>query len=205
MSAPDGGILVVCTANVCRSPMAEFALRRGFGQRAGLDGVAVASAGVRVAEERSACAEVIAFRDEPAWAQMGSKHRARALEPSMIRAAALVVTATREQRSSVVAAAPEMRGVVFTLREALWLGNDYERGDSTPAPRAVAAFREHIHGMRGLRPLPTQARRRFWRAGPDPLDIPDGHGGGARDHHAAMRAALAAGNQLAELIGGRGS
>lgn len=203
MSAPDGGILVVCTANVCRSPMAEFALRRGFEQRPGLEGVAVVSAGVRVAEERSVCTEVIAFRDESSWAAMGSEHRARSLEPAMIRAAALIVTATREQRSWVVAAAPEMRGSAFTLREALWLGREYEREESTPAPHAVAAFREHIHGMRGLRPLPTPARRRFWRSGHDPLDIPDGHGGGAREHHGAMRAALAAGNELAELIAGR--
>lgn len=203
MSAPDGGILIVCAANVCRSPMAEFAIRSVFGARAGFGHVAVASAGVRVEGARPACREVVAFRREPMWQQLGSRHLARGLESDMIREAALVVTATREQRSMVVAEAPECRGTVFTLREALWLGRDYERDASTPAPHAVAAFREHIDGMRGLRQLPTPRRHRLWpRAVADPLDIPDGHGLRARAHHAAMRAALASGNELAALIAG---
>lgn len=204
MSEVDGGILIVCAANVCRSPMAEFAIRRVFDTRDGFGDVAVASAGVRVEDARSACQQVAAFRDEPMWQQAGSQHVARALDPDMIRAAALIVTATREQRSAVVAQAPECRSAVFTLREALWLGSDYERDEGTPSTRAVAAFGEHIHGMRGLRPLPVPRRHRLWpRAVSDPLDIPDGHGGRASAHHTAMRAALAGGNELAERIAGR--
>ncbi|WP_405218082.1 hypothetical protein [Agrococcus sp. Ld7] len=203
MSASDGGILIVCAANVCRSPMAEFAIRRVFGTRDGFGGVPVASAGLRVEDARSACRDVVAFRDEPMWQQTAAQHVARPLDRDMIRAATLILAATREQRSAVVAQAPERRSAVFTLREALWLGRDYERAANTPIPRVVAAFGEHIHGMRGLRPLPTPQRQRLWtRTVPDPLDIPDGHGGRARAHHAAMRAALVGGNELAERIAG---
>lgn len=206
MSASEGGILVVCAANVCRSPMAEFAMRRSFAERLDLGDVMVASAGVRVAEARPACEEVVAFQDQPTWRQMGSQHVARALEPEMVWEAGLVVAATRELRAVVVSQVPECRNAVFTLNEALWLGVDYARDTTEPAGDAVGSFRDYIHSMRGLRPLPAQRRRWLWSGVTEnPLDIPDGHGGRGPAHRAAMQAAFAGGEELANLIAGRRS
>ena len=44
----DGGILIVCAANVCRSPMAGLTLRRAFARLPDYDAVPVATAGVSV-------------------------------------------------------------------------------------------------------------------------------------------------------------
>lgn len=198
-----GGILVVCAANVCRSPMAEFALRRSFTEHHRLDGVSVTSAGVRADPSHTVCDDVAVFRDEPAWRQMASQHRPRPLDPDHVRQAVLVVTATRELRSSVVAAIPECRSRVFTLREAVWLGAGYVREARLSPAGSVVAFQQHIDALRGLRPLPTRPSRRPWRrAERDPLDIVDGHGGRGAGHFAAMRAALAGADELAALIAG---
>lgn len=195
------GILVVCTANVCRSPMAEFAIRRRLVQRPGFESVSVSSAGLRVPGEAPVCGDVAAFRKEELWRQMASEHRARLLDLDQVRRAALVVAATRELRSSVVAAIPEYRSKVFTLREAVWLGAGYVRDSGVDPASSAAAFQQHIDGQRGLRPLPRTPRFAPWLGiERDRLDISDGHGRRSAAHFAALRGALAAADDLADLI-----
>lgn len=204
IASEPGGVLVVCAANVCRSATAEFALRSRFEAQHRLEGVRVASAGVRTAGAQRVCSRVAAFRGERSWQQMASQHRPRQLDPNEVRGAALIITATRELRSTVVAAVPECRSRVFTLREAVWLGAGYRRDPRLSPAESIAAFQQHIDGLRGLRPLPPVTRRRRWaRPQLDPLDIQDGHGGRAARHEAAIRGALAGADALADLIAGR--
>ena len=199
-----GGIVLVCAANVCRSPMGELALRSRFQHRPGLDSVLVESAGVRVGESRPICPDVAGFQDDELWHRLASDHRARALAPETVRHAALVLVASRELRAAVVAAVPERRKIVFTVLEAVWLGRGYVAEAGIGGNDAVTAFQRHLDGMRGLRQLPARAHRVRWRRGQraDPLDIEDGHNRRGSAHQETMRAVFAGTQELAELIAG---
>ena len=104
-------ILVVCTGNICRSPMAEHLLRAGLPP-----GTAeVTSAGTHglVGEGMQAHAlDVLRERGVD-----GSAFRARRLEAHHVEGADLVLTATREHRAAVVTLAPTAVRRTFTLRE----------------------------------------------------------------------------------------
>ncbi|MDQ3663926.1 MAG: low molecular weight phosphatase family protein [Actinomycetota bacterium] len=103
-------ILVVCTGNVCRSPLAERLLQARLGDR-----VTVRSAGVRgldAAEmDQLAAAELARRGGDPAG------FRSRRLERADVREADLVLTMTTEQRSELLAEEPEALSRTFTLRE----------------------------------------------------------------------------------------
>lgn len=111
-------VLVVCTGNVCRSPLAERALQAALDAATseGAAGVRVVSAGTGalVGEpmtEEAADAVVRAGGDPEG-------HRARDLLPAQVREAALVLTATRGHRADVVRLVPAAVRRTFTLREA---------------------------------------------------------------------------------------
>lgn len=202
MTALHGGILVVCAANVCRSPIAAFAIRSRFAAMRGLEHTVVESAGVRVAEALPACPGISAFGSTQDWQELVDRHRSRPLAESEVRQAALVLTASREVRSAVVAISPEQRARVFTLREAVWLGRGYVSDVELGGRVAVEAFQRHIDGMRGLRP-PAHPRRALWRRRSEhPLDIRDAHGSRSAAHREAVRSAFASGREIAELIAG---
>lgn len=103
-------ILVVCTGNICRSPLAE----RLLGPRLG-EGFAVSSAGVQGLEgwemDEQAAAELRRLGGDP------SGFRARRLREMDAVRADLVLTADRTHRSAVLALAPEALRRAFTLRE----------------------------------------------------------------------------------------
>ena len=200
--AEAGGILLVCTANVCRSPMAEFTLRRAFASVPGFESIAISSAGVRPATGSPVCADVRAFHDASAWEELSAQHRPRVIDAQLIGGATLVLAASRGIRASIVAAAPERRRHVFTLREAVWLGAGFEPPSGVRGPDAVSAYWQHIDGSRGLRQLPIPARRAPWRRRPlDPLDIADGHTArAAAAHRETVRMVDSTARELAALI-----
>lgn len=203
MTGAHGGILVVCAANVCRSPMAAFALRRRFAEVPEMWRTAVASAGVRVVGTLPACPEVAGFEPGPEWQRLVEGHRSRQLPESELRRAALVLAASRDVRSAVVAIAPEQRARVFTLREAVWLGRGYVPDAQPAGHAAVEAFQRHIDGMRGLRPPPEHRRRALWgRSAEHPLDIRDGHASRGAAHREVLRSAFGAALEIADLIAG---
>ncbi len=197
-----GGILLVCAANVCRSPMAELTLRRALSRLPAFEGLSIASAGVSLAGELGVCPLVGGFHDDDPWQQLAAAHRSRALVREDVRAASLVLTASRGIRSSVVAAAPEARRKVFTMREAVWLG-DGASPSGLAGEAAVAAFQEQIDARRGLRQLPAASRG--WlraRRDRDPLDIRDGHHLRASAHRGTIREVDSTVRALAALIAG---
>lgn len=107
-------ILVVCTANVSRSPFAAEALRRHL-RAFGLPAV-VRSAGTR-ATELAVDADMVAA----GW-ELGidvSEHRPRRLTPQLIAAEGrdLVVTMTRDHLREVIAHVDQAWPRTFTLRE----------------------------------------------------------------------------------------
>lgn len=103
-------ILAVCTGNICRSPvLARLLTARTDGT------VKVESAGVR-----ARVGEPIALRMSSLLQARGldsGQFTARQLTPDMIRAATVVITMSRAQRSAVVRAVPEAVRRTFTLLE----------------------------------------------------------------------------------------
>lgn len=113
------GILVVCTGNVCRSPMAEGFLRAALAERLGADAPAVGSAGIAGWEGSAAMAEsILSARERGVDIRA---HAARALRTSMVDDADLVVCMAAEHREAIVRAHPEAEAKTFTLKELLRL------------------------------------------------------------------------------------
>ncbi|QGF24213.1 low molecular weight phosphatase family protein [Raineyella fluvialis] len=155
-------ILTVCTGNICRSPAAEFLLRRGLGA-----GVVVESAGVA------------ALVDRPVDPQMAERlraggvdtdgFRARYLTPELIERADLVLAMTRDHRAEVVTAVPRALGRTFTLTEyAAALEQWTEGGQTQPfytlrVPDRLAEFTA----------IAAQRRGTIRFTDPDQYDVPD--------------------------------
>jgi protein-tyrosine phosphatase len=101
-------VLVVCTANVCRSPLAARLLGEALE-------VPVFSAGSHARFADPACPV----------ANPGIVHRSVPLEKAHVRAASLVLGVSREHRSAAVALLPSAQTRSFTLlqaaRLAAWL------------------------------------------------------------------------------------
>jgi protein-tyrosine phosphatase len=115
ISGPE--VLVVCTANVCRSPMAEALLRQRLA-KAGLDAT-VRSAGM-LAEGEPPRPEVVA-----ALAGYGldvSGHRSRQMTADDLGRADLILAMARENLRYAVVTAPSIWPQSFTLRELVRRG-----------------------------------------------------------------------------------
>ena len=116
---PAGGfvILCICTANICRSPVAAAVLR---GELAAATGdFRVESAGVRGLDGSPMDARAAAALHQ--WRYPVGDFRARTITAAMCESADLVLTATRTQRSAVLEMAPRALRRTFTLLE-------FERG-----------------------------------------------------------------------------
>jgi protein-tyrosine phosphatase len=175
-------ILVVCTANVCRSPLAEIVLRRGLaGQHS--EFVDVTSAGTHADAGQPMCAQGAAHAGvDP------DVHRSRLLSAVDLADADLVLTADRSQRAAAARLDPSCRPRLFTLRQAAELAAHVSR---TLAAGGVPE---------GAPPIPNEAAERLrWfmgemdvargsRAGRHEQDddIEDRHGPG--DHAATVAA-----------------
>lgn len=119
------GVLVVCTANICRSPVAEVLLTRAL---AAAGDVRVSSAGLHALPGQPMAAEMARLLDTPA-----PGFAARQVTAELVRAADLVLVMTREQRSALVGAVPAAVRRTFTLREFAELAVLADRTGAVPA------------------------------------------------------------------------
>lgn len=112
-------VLVVCTGNVCRSPVAEAFLRAAFEDRMGSASPQVASAGTMGWTGSGADPHSI-----QAAAEHGidiSGHRARALDRADIASSSLILAMANEHVDAITSAAPSARSKTFTLKELVRL------------------------------------------------------------------------------------
>lgn len=159
-------ILVVCTANVCRSAYAAALMRselRDFG-------VQVRSAGLSASPGQALC-ELAAERVSRSHALVLS-HTSRQLQLDDLRASALVLTMTSAQRGEIGRLWWAGRDRTFTLIEAATIiraAHSQHRLEDL-----AAVLSEH----RSKVSMPVGSPRRFsWpSSGPTiQIDIPDGH------------------------------
>lgn len=106
-------VLLVCSGNICRSPLAEQLLRARLADVA--ERVSIVSAGTiaddGVAMDAQAAQLSVQYGGEP------QAHRSRLLTERQIRDADLVLTATRAHRAAVVSLVPRASRYTFTLPE----------------------------------------------------------------------------------------
>jgi protein-tyrosine phosphatase len=112
-------ILVVCTGNVCRSPMAEGLLRNALAARFADEAPTVSSAGTAGWEGKPAMPEAVR-----AAAERGAEiadHTARALTEEMVEPADLVLAMATEHRDAIAEIDPRGTDRTFTLKELVRL------------------------------------------------------------------------------------
>ncbi len=111
-------VLVLCTGNICRSPMGE-GLLKAQAQATGRP-LTVGSAGLSALVDYPAdplAVELMAAKDIDI-----SDHRARQLEPTVFKQYELMLSMTQDQADWVSHAWPETRGRIF--RWGHWQGFD---------------------------------------------------------------------------------
>ncbi|QDP95183.1 low molecular weight phosphatase family protein [Microlunatus elymi] len=124
-------VLLICTANQCRSPMAEFLLRDVVARR-GLDW-RVGSAGTHARPGRG--------MDEKASRLLHSRGIdvgdwcSRRVERWMLENSQLILTATREHRTMIVGSRPDLMARTFPLLQFAALAEVAHANALVPRPR----------------------------------------------------------------------
>jgi protein-tyrosine-phosphatase len=112
---PTSSILVICTGNICRSPVAEASLRRSLDRRLGARAPRVSSAGTEGWDGSPATdGSVVAARE------LGldlTGHVARSLTTDMLAGAGLLLVMAAGHADTITAAVPSAEPRIFTLKE----------------------------------------------------------------------------------------
>ena len=121
-------LLIVCTGNICRSPVAESVFRQRLEASARWSG-RVVSAGIDALVDQEADPAVLGMMRERGFDL--APHRARQLTLDHVRQADLVLVMETHQRDALLDLDPTARGKTFRLGH--WIDADipdpYRRGD----------------------------------------------------------------------------
>lgn len=129
-------ILIVCTGNICRSPVAEAMLRQRLPQRT------IASAGLGALEGHSVAPQARVLAE--AQGLDVSSHKARQITAEMLVAHDLVLVMSEGQRRAISEIAPEALGK--TLLYGRWLESGKGREIPDPYRKSDEAF-AHVHKL----------------------------------------------------------
>jgi protein-tyrosine phosphatase len=106
-------ILVVCTGNICRSPVAEQLLRSGLTTADEVVTVVSAGTGARRDMPMTEQARALALR----YGAESTEHRSSPLTTADVAGADLILTAARSHRAEVASLLPRASSRTFTLRQ----------------------------------------------------------------------------------------
>ncbi len=172
MTRANFHILVVCTGNICRSPLTERLLRRRLDDRLGrgAEGIVVSSAGARGLDRSP-----MDLRAAEQLRRLGGDPEdflARSLTEWHVNGADLVLTATRGHRAAVLSEAPAALHRTFTLLEF---------ADLAPY-RPLDAADQIDHGRDPLAGLVAEAAQRRGSATLQEYDVADPYMQSAERH-----------------------
>jgi protein-tyrosine-phosphatase len=119
-------ILLVCSGNTCRSPMAEALLKQLLAERVPSETVGIRSAGIGTVAGMPASPHAVAAMKERGL-DIGH-HRSQPVTRELVAESDLVLTMTGYHREAIRHQWPEYAGKVFTLAE--YVG----RADEVPDP-----------------------------------------------------------------------
>lgn len=182
-------ILVVCTANVCRSPLAADVLRRGT------TGTRITSAGIDAVPGEPMCAQSAACAhdhdpqpDEAAATatETAAGHRATPLTADLLADADLVLVLDRTHRAAAARLAPACRPRMLTLRQAAaiagQIASTVSQGDLPDGAPALPASPQDRLAWLVAELDAGRGTLAGWPEGRE--DIPDDHG--TQDHRATL-------------------
>lgn len=209
-SSTDGPdtLLFVCAANVCRSPTMEFLTRERLRELGVGPSWHCSSAGTIAAEEAPICVKsASALKGLPGGTEFAKTHRARRLTTELVDNAALILVATRKERSALARISAPARSRTFTMLEAALLVESAVANDSSRRASSDHLTLEHLaalmHSNRGLLTAPASGSGDFFRPirrRRRELDIPDFHTGAVRDHRTVVRDVRWASDHLTQGI-----
>lgn len=166
----EGQVLVVCTGNICRSPLIERLLQHALDERWGPGVVPVRSAGTMGLHDHP-----MTEQSAVQLARLGGDatgFRARRLTRDLVAAADLVLTAAREHRAAVVQAYPRALSYTFTFRDFADLAEhlpDEELPTTSDGSEWVQEVTQALAARRGLRPPLSLSEADI----ADPYGLPD--------------------------------
>lgn len=190
-----GRILTVCTANVCRSPLAMLSLRDGLDDPA----VEVHSCGL-APQGDAICSRVQRLRTDAWWQDHAAAHEPTSISTDAIDGAHLILVASVGIRGEVAKIAPKARHRTFTLREAAWLGDTYLPSSLTGAD-TLEAYASYLDRQRRVADVIPRSKRVLpLRKPQSPMSIIDGHGLRDGAHRATLRQVVAAARSVANHL-----
>ena len=174
-------ILVLCQANVCRSPFAQTLLCEALGDD---PGVRIASAGVRTRPGYELCQVAGRLLGNAA----PTEHLSRPVVEELVMSSDLILTMEPEHSAMVSALSPTARHRTYTLVEASALAVEARRRGLLSEPQWVRQLPEALNDLRGMVPVPElQNPRGRWRGRLEPGRIADGHGLAYSAHERVLR------------------
>lgn len=145
--ASTNTVLLVCTANVCRSPAAQHLLST-YLSALGLSSVTASSAGVRALEGHpidARMAELLASDGIQSQA-----FRARRLDRASVDAATIVLTATTQHRSDVLRVAPRALHKTYTMLEFCQMANNIPMATAPSMKDRASPLEQWLSNARSL-------------------------------------------------------
>ncbi len=194
-------ILIVCTGNIARSPLAEVLLQEEARRRLGPEAPVWAhSVGVHGLDGRPAVNEM--QQEAVSRGADLSRHRGARVRPDDLRDADLVITMTEDHRRQLLRSVPAAEERVFTLKELARLLSVVDEPDDPPAePPDDRSVAERV---RGLAQRAHRARPRAPQAA-GPEDVRDPYGGSRAGYQEVAAEIDGLVSEVAEVLFGRGA
>ncbi|MFW6034641.1 MAG: ribose 5-phosphate isomerase B [Halothermotrichaceae bacterium] len=129
-------LLFVCTGNTCRSPMAEYILKKLIKEEGKYTNWKIKSAGLAAVPGLNASADVIQILDLDEINQ----HTSQSLTEDIIESSDLILTMTENHKKMILNYRPQVEGKVYTLKE--FVGNKDELDISDPYGQGKEIYRK---------------------------------------------------------------